>query len=195
MEVPLQQIVNVMADLKAMTPAANQNILLIGKTTVGDGLGGFYRWDASSTADEDLTYLNVIMSTVTSSGRWLRIFQKVRMTAGGAKLVMNGGVKTLFVTGTTDANGQIVVPLTEDGTAGGTALFNTIDSIVVTPQTDAVGPADAVQSYRKNLAANNKTATYGFYKANALTLTLGLVYSPFASIGAGTIVKFTVQGS
>lgn len=195
-EVPLLQIANTIAELKLMIPSPNANVLLIGKTVIGDGKGGFYRWDSTDTTSaEDTTFMNVIPSNVQGvSGRWVRTFQKTRTTAGGGVLVSNGGVKTYFFTASTNSSGEITLNITEENTANGTALFTEIWSITPSPQTNATGPADAVQSYRKALAANLKTTTYGFYKANAVTIILGLLYNPFASIGAGTNVQFRVEG-
>jgi hypothetical protein len=193
-EVPLQQIVSTLADLRALNPSSGQYALMVGAANMSDGKGGFYRWDGSSTANEDSTYYNVVQATGVTTGRWVRIFQRARTTAGGATLVNNGGVKTLFYTGTTDANGQIVVPMTEEGTQTGTAIFAEIWSVTATPNTDAAGPSDAVQSYRMSRSADLKTTKYGFYKANAVTITLGLFLTPVASIGSGTQVLFRIEG-
>lgn len=195
-DVPLLQIANVLSDLKVMKPITpNQQVLLIGRDSVGDGKGGFYRWDSTDTTSaQDDTYLNVVTSSVNgATGRWVRVFQRARNTTGGV-LVNIGGVKTYFTSGTTDSSGNITINLTEENTSGGTALFTNIMSIQANPQTNANGPSDAVQSYRKSLSTNLKTTTFGFYKANALTITLGLLYSPFASVGAGVPVQFRVEG-
>lgn len=191
-EIPLTQIVNTLADLKALQPATNQIVLMVGKTLVGDNLGGFYRWDSSASGSDD-TYVNIVVSNVASNGRWVRVFQKARSVGGGI-LVNNGGIKTFYISGTTGSNGKITLNLTDDNTATGNALFSEIWSILPNPQTNAAGPADAVQSYRESMAANLKTTTYGFYKANAVTITLGLFLTPVASIGAGTVSQFRLDG-
>jgi len=169
-------------------------VFLIGKNTMGDNLGGFYRWDMTSTDTEDTQFMNVIASDLNTTGRWLRVFQRARNTAGGATLVNNGGVRTMFISATTNSSGEISINMTEEGTSGGTAIFTEIWSITATANINATGPADAVQSYRKTLAANLKTATYGFYKANAVTITLGLLLVPVASIGSGTSILVRVEG-
>ncbi len=166
---------------------------MTGNLTVSDNQGGFYRWDTTSSGSED-QFLNVVISNISASGRWVRVFQRARQTAGGAILSNTGGIRCMFITAVTDSTGSITLPLTEEGTAGGTALFSEIWSITPSPDTNATGPADAVQSYRKALAANMKTVTYGFYKANAVTITLGLLLTPVASIGAGTSVSFRIEG-
>ena len=169
-------------------------VFLIGKTTMGDNLGGFYRWDASATDADDTQFMNYLTSNLSSTGRWVRVFQKARLTTGGATLVNSGGVRTLFIAATTNSSGEITVNMTEEGTSTGTAIFTEIWSITATANINATGPADAVQSYRKSLAGNLKTATYGFYKANAVTITLGLLLVPVASIGAGTSIFVRVEG-
>lgn len=191
-EIPLQQIVNTVADLRLLNPATNQIALMVGKTLVGDGLGGFYRWDSTATGAED-TYMNFIISTVNSNGRWVRVFQKARAVGGGI-LVNNGGVKSFYISATTGSTGEVTLNLTMDNTATGTAIFSEIWSIVPNPQTSAATPSDAVQSYRKSLSADLKTTTYGFYKANAVTITLGLFLTPVTSIGAGTNIQFRIDG-
>ena len=194
MEIPLLNIVKTAAELKSIQPSPDMNVLMVGSQSLGDGLGGFYRWDPTSSATEDSTYMNVVTSDMTTSGRWVRIFQKAKSVTGGGILVSNGGIKTFFVSGSTDSNGKITLNLTDDNTATGNALFKEIWSITANPNTNANGPATAVQSYRENLAANLKTATFGFYKANAVTVTLGLLLTPVASIGSGTVVQFRVEG-
>lgn len=185
--------VDTIADLKASPIAPDAMMFVKGNQNIGDGLGGFYMWDATSTNTEDTQYLNYIKATDHTTGRWVRLFQRARVQNTGV-MVNTGGVKAYYISGTTDANGNVTLNLTEDGTANGVALFSDIWAITTYPQVNANGPADAVQSYRKSLSANKKNVTYGFYKANALTVTLGLLFVPVTSIGAGTVISFKVEG-
>lgn len=183
-----------MADLKMWKVAPNKVVLMVGKTAIGDNLGGFYRWDTTATGTDETVYLNIINSNISSAGRWVRIFQRARTLPGGGILVNNGGVKTLFLSGATNSSGDIILNLTDDNNSTGNAVFTEIWSIKATSTTDANGPGNAVQSYRKSLTTNLKVLTYGFYKANAITIALGLLYNPFASVGAGTVIQFEITG-
>lgn len=193
MEIPLLNIVNVLTDLKTLAINTNSTVFMVGRNTVADGLGGFYQWDSTSVVAEDTTYLNVIQSNNITTGRWLRIFQKSKSYPQGT-LVNNGGVKALYISGTTDINGEVTINLTDDNTATGNALFTEVWVTTAQSTTTASSVSNAVQSYRKSLAVNLKTVTFGFYKANALTITLGLLYNPFSSIGAGTVIQFKIEG-
>lgn len=188
------EMAGVLTDLRNTPVYANKVVMLVGKNNLGDNLGGFYRWDVDSSGTDDMVYLNKLASNLTPTGRWVRVFQRARSTVGGGVLVNNGGVKTLYITGTTDANGEVILNLTDNNLSTGNALFTEIWSIVVNPQIDASGPATAVQSYRKTLSTNLKTLTYGFYKANAFTVVLAAVITPVANVGAGTVVQFAITG-
>lgn len=188
------QQVNLLADLKAMVPSVNQKVLLAGKLTMNDGYGGLYYWDPLSADANDAIYLNVVQSdTVTGSGRWRRIVARISVLPHGT-LVNITGVKTFYASKNTDANGAAQLYLTDTGLAGGAALFSEVWSNSSRAQTTATGPSQAVQSYTQELTSDLKSTTHGFYKANALTITLGLVYAPFASVGAGIPVQFEITG-
>lgn len=186
--------VGLLSDLRITPVMPNKIVMLVGRTAIGDNLGGFYRFDTAATGSDEMTYLNTINSSLTTKGRWVRVFQRARTITGGGIMVNNGGVKNFYISGTTNASGDVVLNLTDDNTATGNALFSEIWSITAISTTDANGPATAVQSYRKSLPAGLKTLTYGFYRANAITITLGGVIPPVASVGAGTIVQFRIDG-
>ncbi len=137
--------------------------------------------------------MNTIPSNNTTTGRWIRVFQKAKSIAGGT-MVNNGGVKSFYIQGTTNSTGNIVLTLTDDQTLTGNNLFNEIWNITVTPITEATGPATAVQNYRTTPSSNIKTPGFGFYKANAATVTVGLLFTPVASVGAGIVVQFEIKG-
>lgn len=184
---------DLLTDLKSTAISEGAVVFMKGKSSIGDGQGGFYMWQPAATNTEDTVYLNYIKSNLSTTGRWVRLFQRSRPYNTGV-LVSNGNVKTHFIDGITDANGNIALNLTSDATTGGDPIFSEIWSIGVSPQTNAAGPGDAVQSYRKSLTTDNKTLVYGFYKANAVTITLGLLLVPVASIGPGTKVSFRIEG-
>jgi len=194
--------INVMtvADLKMQPVSTDTILLLVGKEHLADGLGGFYRWDVSSTLDEDMAFLNVIKSSVSSTGRWVRIFQRVRQFSHGV-LVSVGGVKTFYVLGkATDANGLVTAYLTDDGTPTGNALF----SSVWTAQGQAIANAgsanDLVVGGQKSLSSDMKTLVYQFARGGSVTLgasltaLLGLVIPGLRPPGTGTPVTLIVTG-
>lgn len=184
---------DLLADLVAAPVTAGATAFFAGRTVIGDGQGGLYRWDASSTATEDTKFLNVVASSVSSAGRWIRVFQRARVLPHGI-LVMNGGVKTFFASGVTAADGTVSLSLTMDNTAGGEAIFTEIWSNTSIARTVSTTPGGAVQSFLVEEAANLKSTKHGFCKANVLTLALGLLYNPFIMVGAGVNVRTRVEG-
>lgn len=187
--------VGTLTELKATPVVQNKIVFMVGKDTLTDNQGGFFRWESTSTATEDNTFLNVVTSSISgvTTGRWLKIFTRARQFPGGTLVYLGGGMKQYFGSATTDSNGEVILPITEENTVGGTAIFNQVFASFADPVTVATGPATAVQSYKKAVTA--KTITWGFYRANALTVTLGLLFTPVASIGAGTVVNFVIFGT
>lgn len=194
--------INVMtiADLKTQPVSEDTIVLLVSNSTLGDGLGGFYRWDSTSSADEDTTFYNVVKSSTTSSGRWVRIFQRVRQFPHGV-LVSVGGVKTFYALGkTTDVNGLVTAYLTDDGTATGNSLFTT----VWTAQGQAIAQAatanDLVIGGQKSLSSDMKTLIFQFARGGSVTLgssltaILGLLIPGLRPPAIGTPVTLVVTG-
>lgn len=180
-EVPLLQIFKTLADLKAAYNPTG-NALILGKTTVGDGLGGFYYWDpTNTTATEDTKFLNMIVSSVTNNGRWTRVFQKAQTIPQGY-MVNNGGVKTLYCPATTNSSGQCTIYLTNDGTATGTALFSEVWQV-----TPAASPTATI--------ANPPLVGYGQASSDLKTLSCTFSQNNSTTLGAtllniaGTLIK------
>jgi parallel beta-helix repeat protein len=64
--------VDTMAGLRASTGTANgETIQMLGYYAIGDGPGGLYRWDSSSTATDNGG--TIIKATATATGRWMLI--------------------------------------------------------------------------------------------------------------------------
>lgn len=181
-----------LADLKACPVYPGARVFIAGKSSLGDNLGGFYRWDETATGSDD-AYMNLVSSNLTGTGRWRRLFVKSIVYPQGI-MVMNGAVKTFYATGATNANGDITLNLTDDNTATGNALFAEIWSNVSRSIATATGPSSAVQSYTKSLSPDLRQTVHGYYKANPVTVTLGLLYTPFASVGAGVTAQFEITG-
>lgn len=184
--------VNSLTELQNYDGDFNSVIILVGKDSRDDGKGGIFRFDMNSTEAEDTAYMRVIKPNSVATGRWKRINTKIEVLPHGI-LLDNQGVKTFYASTVTDANGEVTLNLTRENTSTGTAFcqeikYNDARSTVV-----ATSVSSAVQSYVKNTTANLKQSTYGFYRANALTITLGLVYNPCASVGAGVPVQFRVE--
>ena len=186
--------IGLLADLKQQPVAIGARALLVGRTSLDDGLGGFYRWDENATGADDLSFMNKLSSDVSPTGRWVRIFQKATSYPQGV-LVKNGGVKTFYAGGVTNSNGDCTLNLTDDGTLSGNALFAEVWFNDSKSTVTATGPANAVTSYVKSLSSDLKTTTHGFFRANAVTVTLGLLYSPFAAVPAGIPVQFQINGA
>lgn len=186
--------VDLIANLKALPIADGTVVLLVGATSLTDGLGGFYRYSMSSTAAEDTRFWNVVASTVSATGRWIRIFQRVR-TVGSGYLVTNGGFKEFFMPTTLDANGRATVYLTDDGTATGNPIF----SEVWTTQGDGAAAGstanDSVIGSKRSLSADLKTLVYQFSRGSSVTVTLlGVLVPGLTAAPAGTAVVVRVSG-
>lgn len=86
----------VQATLKARAGArSGQQMLLAGYTSVGDGGGGLFVWDAASTATDDGG--TIINPTDNTTGRWYRIYN------GGVRVAWFG----LDETGTSDTRASL----------------------------------------------------------------------------------------
>lgn len=193
-EFPVLNIVNTLTDLRTYPPSTNATVLLIGKATVGDGLGGFYRWDSSSVAIEDSTYLNTIVSSVPDiTGRWVRVFQKVKVYPHGL-MVTNGGVMTFYAGSTTNASGQSVINLTEDNTLSGVPLFSAVWQVNGQADASASTSNDVITGNGK-VSADLKTATFTFSRGNSSAVgVLGLTVLGLRSAPASTPVRLSVTG-
>ncbi|GKS91235.1 hypothetical protein [Acidovorax sp. SUPP2539] len=188
---PLQ--VPTTADLRLQPVDADVLVLTVCDTVLGDDKGGLYRWDPTSTAAEDTAFLNVVASSYTATGRWLRFAQRVRQLPQGV-LTNLWGVKTLIASGVVSSSSDCAFNLTLDNTATGEAIFTEVWDNRAYSKGTASAPAGAVMSYPKALTSNLKTVTHGFYKANIVTITLSLVYSPFMAADTGSAVGLTITG-
>lgn len=192
-DIPLLQVARTMTELKAMQPVGQ--VLMLGKTTIGDGMGGFYYWDSSNASAEDTKFLNTLTSGVVgATGRWMRVFQKA-LTLPQGYLIFNGGVKTLYITNaTTDANGKVTSNLTYENASNGTAIFSEVwqksfDFPV------AVSSANDVPSGSSAAASDLKTVTYTFSKGNSSTISiLGVNILGMRAVAAGLSVILKVEG-
>lgn len=182
-----------MGSLKDSPTKDGSVVFLVAKNAVGDNLGGFYRWDPTSTLAEDAQFMNVIKSNFTNTGRWIRIFQKVKVYPHGI-LVNNGGVRTFYAPGITNAGGEVSINLTEDNTPTGTPLFTEVWLNQSKATTESTSVSNSVQSYVKSTTADLKQTTHGYYKPNAVTITVGLLFNPVAAVGAGVNVQFKIEG-
>jgi len=59
-----------LTDLRAMGGSSNVQVLLQGLTAVGDGNGGLYYWNSTST-DADDSFITIKVTNITT-GRWKR---------------------------------------------------------------------------------------------------------------------------
>jgi len=187
--------VKTLAELQTQPFDASVVVWMLCKAAMDDNMGGFYWWDPTSTAAVDNQYLTVIASTVNGSapGRWIRLFQRTRTLPHGT-LIYNGNVKRFIATGVTASDGTVTTNLTMDGTANGTPIFSEIWDNAARATSDAATLALANQSYKKTTATNLKSTTHQFYRANAVTFTLGLLYTPFAGAPAGIATVTVVEG-
>jgi hypothetical protein len=183
-------------DVSQWDDAVKTGIYLISKSAgVVDGLGGVYQWDATSNAPEDLINLNFIASNTSSTGRWVRSFQRARTYPQGI-LTFNGGIKILYVKATTNSSGEATIYLTTDNTANGPLIFSEIYDNYSYATSDAANWSLAVQSFIKISAetGNLKTTTHGFYKMQSINPLLGGLIPPLVMVGSGVPVTFAITG-
>lgn len=182
-------------DLKAAPTQDAQLVLVLGVTAYGDGGGGFYRFDKTSTASNDTTYYNVVQPTA-GSGRWVRVFQRVRpIGAGGNIIVANGSFKMIYAPGTTDANGRVTVYLTDDGTATGNAIFSTIMQTAGEGTANVTDPNNMLIGARYSLSADRKTLVYQFARGNSSVISLlGATILGMRTAAPGSPVVVRIDG-
>lgn len=63
------------AQVRTISGKSGMAIMLQGISTPGDGNGGFFYWNGSSTASDD--NLDVLVPNGTAPGAWLRLTMKV----------------------------------------------------------------------------------------------------------------------
>lgn len=186
--------VETITELKAQPGSVDNCILTKGMATAGDGKGGLYYFDpADNDSAEDTKYYNVVVP-VKGGGRWKKVFIRTLVLPHGT-LVINGGKKEFFCAATTNANGDATINLTYDNTITGQAIFTDVwyDSSKGTVNTGTAN--DAVQGYRKSLAANFKTITHGFFRGNSTQISvLGLQLLSFRAAASATPVIFKIEG-
>jgi len=190
-----------LAELRLMPVRDGRVVVVADKATAFDNTGGFYRWNPNATGAEDAKYLNTIISSLSSTGRWIRMFQRAVdiSPTNGTMLTLAGNYKEYTVSGTTNSSGQIVWNLTDDGTATGNALFASTKIILVEVDQDQPLPEDAVTPRRISLSSNLKVLTYGFSKPkiNPVTTALALIgvsIVPTQSVAAGVPATLTIKG-
>ena len=184
-----------MTELKSAPTSADTTVLLLGKSTASDGFSGFYRWDPDSSATEDLTFMNAITSSLSSTGRWVRIFQRARTLPHGV-LVYNGGVKSFYpLNAVTDANGEVVLNLTENNTTTGVPLFSAIWSVSMEGVTATASANDVVVGSRKALSSDSRVLTLRFVRgASTLVSVLGVALPGLRVAPAGISIGARIDG-
>src|SRR5690348_8694223 len=79
-----------LADLRRLNGARGETIVLVGSLVAGDGGGGLYRWDTTSTTGDDG---NQIVVPVNPRGRWVFVPMSGAATSGAlSRLVFPAGV-------------------------------------------------------------------------------------------------------
>ena len=69
------QVGQTAAQIRTITGVTGMVIMLQGIATAGDGLGGFFYWNAAATAGDD--NLDTLVPNSTVPGAWLRLTLKV----------------------------------------------------------------------------------------------------------------------
>lgn len=146
-------------DIKNISPATGTKVFLAGRLAIGDSAGGFYYWDKDSNLEEDTPYFNIIKSDVINVGRWRRIFSKANTYPHGT-LTNNAGIKRFFTSGITNANGEVIINITEDGTVNGIAIFQEIWIINQELINTNTNLSNIILGNRKSVSSNLKQVIY-----------------------------------
>lgn len=81
---------NTVALLRAetVTPVTGSSVMLLGHTAIGDGGGGVFYWDSTSTATDDSG--TIIKLTTVTTGRYMRLIEGVYVTPKMFGAIGNG---------------------------------------------------------------------------------------------------------
>lgn len=112
-----------------------------------------------------------------------------------AKYMFGAGYLAKEFTGTTDANGEVVLHLTHDGTSGGNALFNTSDVpyIGVTAFANTSDPLVVPHAAGKVWSNGNKTVTIKVTKGTSTSVLIGGTVNS-AQVAASVTVDLVAIG-
>lgn len=192
------QLLEDLKDLPIPTDIKNSTVLLVGKMTIGDSLGGLYYWNPTATGEEDTKFLSIIPSNKSATGRWVRFNQTAKQMTQGYYVNTNG-MKYLYLPLVTDANGQVTANLTTDGTPTGPALFTEIWQAQPFKNPNATNSVAPIIG-DPQVSANLKTLTCTFSRGGSTTLggtllsILGLVIPGLVTVGSGISVIVKVEG-
>jgi len=81
-----------LSDLRSQGSTPNSIALLNGLSTIGDGNGGTYMWNATSTATDD-GFITVKVNNITT-GRWIRLVNS--NTIKGTKILSGAVLQTAY---------------------------------------------------------------------------------------------------
>lgn len=110
--------------------------------------------------------------------------------AGQAPVASGKSTKEIYCSGVTDANGSLIIYLTDNGLITGNAMFTVTPSVAITSIVNAsAGIATTYATYRP-ISVDLKTLIID--AAKGTTNVLGLTSS--AVPAAGITVKFKVEG-
>lgn len=181
-------------DLKSKPVTDSTIYYLVGKTAKGDNLGATFTWNSTSTATEDLTYLNVIAHNTGGTGRFERVNIKTIQLPHGV-LTMNSGKKEFFTTNTINASSETLTYLTYENTATGTPIFTDLWSAMATPVINAATANDVITSCIKVISSDLKQITFKFAKGNTSVISLlGVNVISLTNATTGTSIKYKFEG-
>lgn len=165
--------------------------LVVGKTTIGDNQGGLYYYDAAASDTEDLTYSNIIQSSLTGTGRFKKVnIRNIQLSHGLLKI--DGGVKTFIANANTNASGEVTINLTYDNTTNGEALFGAQPWLVLCgTQPNNTNGNDVVFGQIKSYANSYKQGVFAFSRGGSTSLNLTIVTAGLAVLGNRTAANGT----
>lgn len=177
-------------EMKTKPIDTKSKYLVINAMAPEDNRGGLYYFDSLSTAAEDMVYYNIIAPTSGGVGRYKRAnTRNINLTQG--QLDINGGIKTLQVSGTLNASGEASFNLTYDNTTTGTWIFTTQPKVFCSVRAAGQTGNNVIVGQPKVFTNGGKTVTVSYSRGNegVVGLLFGLRSAP-----AGTVVDVMITG-
>ena len=161
------------ANLRVFTGLANMTVVTLGTSTAGDGGGGEFYWNSTSTATDD--GVTVVRPYGLTVGAWLRVPQQIS----------GGYISNVAITGSSFGSGTISNTAISNGTvanaaiSGGTVANATISNatysgnFAVVGNVSATGTVSMATSFLRNKLINGGMAVDQRNSGASQTITAG----------------------
>lgn len=155
------------ANLRVFTGLSNMTVVTLGTSTAGDGGGGEFFWNSTSTATDD--GVTVIRPYGLTVGAWLRVPQQIS----------GGYISNVAITGSSFGSGTISNTAISNGTvanaaiSGGTIANATISNVTYAGNLSVAGTVAMGSSFLRNKLINGGMAVDQRNAGASQTITAG----------------------